>query len=165
MASPTSTFRLSRTLTRTALRRTALPLGLGLGLSTGLVAVHRQQPMRFDSVPVSQTRLRSSGGQEPGRKEFLDADTIKQLSGGSLSGFAAGLLVSVFSKTLVLLAGIGMAVIQIAARNGIDLIGYLRLKDRAKSSPVLAALNRHMAFKLSFALAFALSAFMSFSGE
>jgi hypothetical protein len=54
---------------------------------------------------------------------------------------------------------------QIAARNGIDLVSYLRLKDRAKSSRILAALNRHMAFKLSFALAFALSAFMSFSGE
>jgi hypothetical protein len=84
MATPTFTFRLSRTLTRTALRRAALPLGLGL--TTGFVAVHRQQPMQLDSVPVSQTRLGSSGSHEPGRKEFLDADTIKQLSGGSLSG-------------------------------------------------------------------------------
>ncbi|KAK4238592.1 hypothetical protein C8A03DRAFT_33407 [Achaetomium macrosporum] len=165
MASPAFTFTLSRTLTRTALRRAALPLGLGLGLTTSLVAVHRQQPMRFDSVPVTQTRLRSSGSQDPKRKELLDAETIKQLSGGSLSGFFAGLLVSVFSKTLVLLAGIGMVVIQVAARNGIDLVAYLRLKDRAKSSRILAALNRHMAFKLSFAVAFALSAFMSFSGE
>lgn len=31
------------------------------------------------------------------------------------SGFAAGLLVSVFSKTLVLLAGLGMVVIQVLA--------------------------------------------------
>lgn len=150
------------------------------------------------------------------------------------TGFAAGLLVSVFSKTLVLLAGIAMAVIQvrslsnvlsshtilfqrqlqlycflpvlpvryclsqqrprpcpqsihsslilidhhhnkladtypfslhlnqIAARNGIDLVSSLQLKQRLRSSRVLAMLNQHAAFKLSFALAFALSAFMSF---
>lgn len=114
---------------------------------------------------------------------------------------------SVFSKTLVLLAGIGMVVIQvrllshvtlvyprlgprfcspvgscyplsksvshlshsantkphqIAARNGIDLVSTLKLKERASSSRILAALNQHTAFKLSFAVAFALSAFMSF---
>lgn len=51
---------------------------------------------------------------------------------------------------------------QIAARNGIDLVSYLKLKERANTSRILAALNRHAAFKLSFAIAFALSAFMSF---
>jgi hypothetical protein len=132
------------------------------------------------------------------------------------AGFCAGLLVSVFSKTLVLLAGIGMVIIQVrlissplisplllypracplqqqkpinpsiylvsyprspmqadnlvlhspphqvAARNGIDLVSNLKLKERMRSSRILAALNQHTAFKLSFALAFALSAFMSF---
>jgi len=36
------------------------------------------------------------------------------------------------------------------------------LKQRVKSSRILAALNHHAAFKLSFGVAFALSAFMSF---
>ncbi|SPQ22716.1 1047f1b0-af9d-4b11-a04a-92d9d6015c09 [Thermothielavioides terrestris] len=132
MASPTFTF--TRTLTRTTMRLRQSALPLTLGLTTGLVA----------------------------RRELLDAETVKELSGGSLAGFFAGLLVSVFSKTLVLLAGIAMLVIQAAARNGIDLVAYLKLKDRVKSSRVLAALNQHAAFKLSFALAFSLSAFMSF---
>jgi hypothetical protein len=125
-----------------------------------------------------------------------------------------GLLVSVFSKTLVLLAGIGMVIIQVrplsftlvcwsywyfnilhlsypnryskicaplprltsptqnpnwslttpqvAARNGIDLVRYLKLKERASTSRILAMLNQHTAFKLAFAISFALSAFMSF---
>ncbi|KAK3295487.1 uncharacterized protein B0H64DRAFT_441883 [Chaetomium fimeti] len=174
MATPST---LARTLTRSAataaapglrrisLRHAALPLGLGL--STGLVAVHQQRPMRFDSVPVavsspSQGRAYSSGRDSKGRKDLLDAETVKQLSGGSLSGFVAGMLVSVFSKTLVLLAGIGMVVIQVAARNGLDLVSTLKLKERASTSRILALLNQHTAFKLSFAIAFALSAFMSF---
>ncbi|KAL2188247.1 hypothetical protein L209DRAFT_751081 [Thermothelomyces heterothallicus CBS 203.75] len=98
-----ATLNLGRTLTRTAitpttspllrrlrLRRAALPLGLGLGLglTTGLVAVHHQRPMQFDSlaVPVpSQTRSLASG-RSPKRKDLLDAETVKQLSSGSLSG-------------------------------------------------------------------------------
>lgn len=52
--------------------------------------------------------------------------------------------------------------LQVAARNGIDLVSYLKLKDRAKASRILAALNQHTAFKLSFTIAFGLSAFMSF---
>ncbi|KAJ4304018.1 hypothetical protein N0V88_001623 [Collariella sp. IMI 366227] len=55
-----------------------------------------------------------------------------------------------------------MVVIQVAARNGIDLVSYLRLKERANSSRIIAALNQHTAFKLCFAITFALSAFMSF---
>jgi hypothetical protein len=70
--------------------------------------------------------------------------------------------VSVFSKTLVLLAGIGMVLIQVAARNGIDIVSYLKLKERASTSRIIALLNQHTAFKFSFAIAFALSAFMSF---
>ncbi|KAL2200881.1 hypothetical protein P885DRAFT_73229 [Corynascus similis CBS 632.67] len=169
-----ATFTLGRTITHTTaarttvlrrltLRHSALPLCLGL--TTGVVAVQHQRPMQLDSLADSaapfQTRsLASKHG--PKRKDLLNAETIKQLSSGSLSGFFAGLLVSVFSKTLVLLAGIGMVLIQVAARNGIDLVSTLKLKERANTSRILAMLNQHTAFKLSFAIAFALSAFMSF---
>ncbi|KAH6636080.1 hypothetical protein F5144DRAFT_600850 [Chaetomium tenue] len=151
------------TLRRLTLRHAALPLGLGL--ATGLVAVHQQRPMRFDSAAVQQQQARaysSKRDRDGDRKELLDGETVKQLSGGSLSGFVAGMLVSVFSKTLVLLAGIGMVLIQVAARNGIDIVSYLKLKERASTSRIVALLNQHTAFKFSFAIAFALSAFMSF---
>ncbi len=51
---------------------------------------------------------------------------------------------------------------QIAARSGVDLVAYFHLKEHANASKILAALHHHTAFRLSFALAFALSAFMSF---
>jgi hypothetical protein len=81
----TSTFTLARTLTRTTLRRTALPLSLGL--TSGLVAIHSQQPFRFDALaaPTTQSRPLASG-HNPKRKDLLDAETVKQLSGGSLTG-------------------------------------------------------------------------------
>ncbi|KAL2017291.1 hypothetical protein VTK56DRAFT_2314 [Thermocarpiscus australiensis] len=110
MASYTST--LGRTLTRSTLRRTALPLSLGL--TSGLVALHNQRPLRLDSYPSGTTQSRSlASGPNQRRTDGLDAETVRQLSGGSLSGFVAGLLVSVFSKTLVLLAGIAMVLIQV----------------------------------------------------
>ncbi|KAK4668564.1 uncharacterized protein QC764_708475 [Podospora pseudoanserina] len=92
--------------TRLLLNRT-----LSLGLTTSLLAIHNQRPMRMDAIPSSN---KSFSTTRPERKDRLDPEIIKQLSGGSLSGFAVGLLVSVFSKTLVLLAGIGMLTIQVS---------------------------------------------------
>ncbi len=86
---------IARTLTRSSssstlrlgLRRAALPLTLGL--TTGLVAVHHQRPMRFDYSPPSRS-LATGGAQQQSqsseRKDMLDAETVKELSGGSLSG-------------------------------------------------------------------------------
>jgi hypothetical protein len=44
--------------------------------------------MQFDSVSVtaSQTRSLASGHNHKKNKDLLDGETIKQLSGGSLSG-------------------------------------------------------------------------------
>ncbi|KAK4176081.1 hypothetical protein QBC36DRAFT_188350 [Triangularia setosa] len=152
----------TRLLCRSAFRRTTLPAALGFGLTSSL-AIHNQRPMRMDAIisPSDQNNKQFST-TSPQRKDRLDSEIIRQLSSGSLSGFVAGLLISVFSKTLVLLAGIGMLTIQVASRSGLDLVKYLRLRERFQGSRVLAALNQHTAFKLSFAVAFALSAFMSF---
>lgn len=81
MSSRTST--LARTLTHTTLRRTALPLSLGL--TSGLVAIHSQQPLRFDTATAQSRTLAS--GPSPKRKDFLDAETVKQFSSGSLAGW------------------------------------------------------------------------------
>ncbi|EGS20417.1 uncharacterized protein CTHT_0022470 [Thermochaetoides thermophila DSM 1495] len=143
------------------LRQTVLPISIGI--TSGLVALTHQRPMRLDAAVQQQTRTLATNppkNKEDGR--FLSAETVKQLSRGSLAGFFTGLMVSVFSKTLVLLAGITMLIFHVAARNGIDLVAYFKLKEHFRGSRILAALNQHTAFKLSFALAFVLSAFMSF---
>ncbi|KAK1756248.1 hypothetical protein QBC47DRAFT_183362 [Echria macrotheca] len=98
-------------LCRAVLRRNALPIGVGL--TSGLVLLKRQQPMRFDAPPTTTRRQFSDGPDHRQRKDMLSPDVIKQLSGGSLAGFVTGLLVSVFSKTLVLLMGIGIVSIQV----------------------------------------------------
>ncbi|EAQ91438.1 predicted protein [Chaetomium globosum CBS 148.51] len=168
-------------LRRLSLRHAALPLGLGL--TTGLVAVHQQRPMRFDSAAVltPQARAYSSKGDRD-RKELLDGETVKQLSGGSLSGMDPPVLegVCVMSGWMcanasgvwgsrVRCGDVGERVLQDAGaaggdRDGAypDIVSYLKLKERASTSRIVALLNQHTAFKFSFAIAFALSAFMSF---
>ena len=73
-------------LCRAALWRNAVPLSIGL--TSGLVLLKRQQPMRFDAVPPpsipATQRLYSEDASS--RKEILSPAIIKQLSGGSLSG-------------------------------------------------------------------------------
>ncbi|KAI1354564.1 hypothetical protein F5Y01DRAFT_254343 [Xylaria sp. FL0043] len=144
---------------------------LGLTLGTG-VALRSSPRIRFDSAPAATTSSSPfSTSSSPAfsnvprggkGEEHLDPDLMKQLSGGSVAGFLSGLLVSVFSRTLVLLLGVSVVILQVAARYGIDIIDRLRLKQRLGKSRVLAALERDPAFKLSFGLFFALSAFMQF---
>ncbi|KAH8889542.1 hypothetical protein GQ53DRAFT_842852 [Thozetella sp. PMI_491] len=147
----------SLALCRSALRRGALPASFAV--SAGLIMVGSQKPFRLDAVTASPRRRELSTGP---RRGGLDPEVIKQLSSGSVSGFLVGLLVSVFSKTLVLLAGIGIIAIQVASRYGIDLADQLKLKKRLESSRILSALKHKPVFKLAFGATLFLSAFMSF---
>ncbi|KAH8781296.1 hypothetical protein F5883DRAFT_170176 [Diaporthe sp. PMI_573] len=152
------------TLCRAALRRTAAPLTLGL--STGLVLAHRQQqrqPTRLDALPASSSRSSSRSPATVAESEdWLDPEVIRQLSGGSLAGFLTGLVVSVFSKTLVLLTGLAIVTVQVASRWGVDLLSALKIRQRIESSRVLSALEKNPTFKLAFGTTFALAAFMHF---
>lgn len=49
-----------------------------------------------------------------------------------------------------------------ASRNGIDLLGMLKLRQRVQSSRVLSVLEKNPTFKLAFGSTFALAAFMQF---
>ncbi|KAK8058560.1 hypothetical protein PG994_009008 [Apiospora phragmitis] len=153
-------------MSRTALRRTAL-LGTGLSLSLGTAVAlqEHRRPLRMDARSVPRPFASQSSETRPAaaaKAKGLDPDMIRQLSGGSVSGFLAGLLVSVFSKTLVLLLGISVVIVQVAARYGVDLVDQLRVKQRVENSRVLEALRKDPAFKLSFGFFFAASAFLRF---
>ncbi|KAI2642787.1 hypothetical protein GGS21DRAFT_192648 [Xylaria nigripes] len=154
-----------RLLTR---QRQRIIIGSCVGLSVGTaVAMRSSPPIRFDApgfssgFPLTSPPASPRGHQE-GHRGPLSPALMKQLSGGSVVGFLSGLLVSVFSRTLVLVLGVSVVVIQVAAEYGIDLVDQLRLKQRLGKSRVLAALEKDPAFKLSFGLFFALSAFMHF---
>ncbi|KAK6833059.1 hypothetical protein PG990_002133 [Apiospora arundinis] len=162
-------------LSRTALRRTAL-LGTGLSFSLGTAVAlqEHRRPLRMDALSVPRPFTSQSSEKSPAAatkaKGGLDPDMLRQLSGEVLAliiilshkGFLAGLLVSVFSKTLVLLLGISVVIVQVAARYGVDLVDQLRVKQRVKNSRVLEALRKDPAFKLSFGFFFAASAFLRF---
>ncbi|KAI2471694.1 hypothetical protein F4781DRAFT_90570 [Annulohypoxylon bovei var. microspora] len=147
----------ARLLTRTRLPRHALTAGIvGLSLGTSLTTF-RQPKLRLDAreTPRPISNL-------PPVKERLDPELLKQLSGGSITGFVSGVLISIFSRTLVLLLGLSVVIVQVASRYGLDIVQQLRLKQRLGNSRVLAALEKDPAFKLSFGLFFAMSAFMQF---
>ncbi|POS81430.1 hypothetical protein DHEL01_v200162 [Diaporthe helianthi] len=151
------------TLCRSALRRTAAPITLGL--STGLVLAHRQhqrQPMRLDALPATRSNPTATSHAVAESDDWLDPELIRQLSGGSLAGFLSGLVVSVFSKTLVLLTGLAIVTVQVASRWGVDLLSTLKIRQRIQSSRVLSALEKNPTFKLAFGTTFALAAFMHF---
>ncbi|TGJ87346.1 hypothetical protein E0Z10_g1379 [Xylaria hypoxylon] len=172
-------------------QRQRVLLGSCLGLSVGTGIAMRSSPhIRFDSASSKTSPFSTSSPafsnaprkNEDQDKETLNPELMKQLSGGSVAGFLSGLLVSVFSRTLVLLLGVSVVILQapsdykrqgttgeesmlksanqVAARYGINIIDQLRLKQRLGKSRVLAALEENPVFKLSFGLFFALSAFM-----
>lgn len=125
------------------------------GLGTGILLFTRpRQPMLCDAM------VYSSHSKPP--TERFDAEMAKQLAGGSMAGFCAGLLISFFSKTLVLLAGITMVVVQITARYGINLVKHLKLRERLNSSRIITLLRRNPTFKMTFALTFSLAALAKF---
>ncbi|KAK9772640.1 hypothetical protein AB5N19_04838 [Seiridium cardinale] len=144
-------------LARSAFRSRAV--GAGIGLSIGSMLVYRQPKLRMDARAVPHPTTREAAAPP---KESLNPEIIRQLSGGSITGFLTGLVISVFSKTLVFLLGVSVIVVQIAAKYGLDLTKQIRLKERLGNSRVLAALERDPAFKLSFGFFFAMSAFMKF---
>ncbi|KAK3391674.1 hypothetical protein B0T20DRAFT_396315 [Sordaria brevicollis] len=148
----------TRIACRAAFRRNVVPVTLGL--TTTFALASRQQPLKLDAFSNSQQSRSLHNTQK--REEWLNPETVKQLSSGSLGGFATGLLISVFSKTLVLLAGLSMVIVQVASRYGINLVDMLHLRNRVNSSRILKALQHKVAFKLAFGITFALSAFMSF---
>ncbi|CAK7263691.1 hypothetical protein SEPCBS119000_000611 [Sporothrix epigloea] len=117
-----------------------------LAASVPLVMVANEAPA---------TSAQATAGNRNDHGLPLNAEVAAEVSKGSV-------LVSTFSKTLVLLVGVAIAAQSLAARAGIDLVKYLHLKERLEKTRVLSFLASNTIFKLAFGTTFALSAFMSF---
>lgn len=92
----------------------------------------------------------------------LNPAAVKQISLGGMLGLGAGVLLSMFSRMLVLVLGVGIVVWQYAARKGYNIIPVERLQRYAKGVNVRSAIQQNVAFKISFGLVFALTAFGEF---
>lgn len=120
--------------------------------------------IRHDSSPDFSSSAYSHGrdakvplSKDGGRS--LNPAAIRQISFGGLLGLGLGVIVSAFSKMLVLLLGVGIVASQYAARRGYNIIPVDKLQRHVKGFDLRRAINDNVAFKISFGLMFALTAF------
>lgn len=152
--------------------RRGFMLSTPLILSTPLLAYQfrHAQRIRCDSLdPFSKIKSDLSSGytseaQTPiiTQSGAVNPRAIRQISMGSILGVLGGLGISVFSKPLAILIGLGIFVVQFVESRGIHIIPYSYFQRRFRSANVKSIVRDNVAFKLSFGLTFALAAFAEF---
>lgn len=136
--------------------------------TTAHFALLSRHPTYHDSSPTTSNDFSSSAyshskdakvplSKDGGRS--LNPAAIKQISYGGILGLGLGILVSAFSKMLVLVIGLGIVATQMAARRGINVLPIERVQRYVKRVDLRSAINDNVAFKISFGLLFALTAF------
>jgi uncharacterized membrane protein (Fun14 family) len=157
---------LAAPLSRTSLRR---PVLIAFGLTSAIVPLLPFGPaVRLDASPAADfssapyTHSRDAKTPLTRNGRTLNPAAVKQISLGSILGLGLGLVVSAFSTSLTLLLGLGIVGWQLAARKGYNFIPVDRLQKYVTSVDLRSAINDNLAFKISFGLMFALSAFGEF---
>ncbi|RMZ83684.1 hypothetical protein DV738_g1038, partial [Chaetothyriales sp. CBS 135597] len=125
---------------------------------------------RFDASPAASDFSTSAGGylspkdvKTPlTRNGALNPAAVKQISFGSILGLGAGLLLSAFSRSLTLLLGVSIVFWQYLERKGYHIIPVDKVQQYVKGFDVRSAIYDNVAFKTSFGLVFALTAFAEF---
>ncbi|KAL7918500.1 hypothetical protein ACQKWADRAFT_303841 [Trichoderma austrokoningii] len=133
--------------------------GIGTGVCYGAFAANSS--VRLDSRPRQSAAAPAQYTTKPVEPP-PSPEIIRQISSGSVVGFATGLVVSVFSRTLVLLGGVLTACYHLASSYGLPLPRFLNLpKYLVEKTPLLSHSTRNGWFVASFLLTFVLSAFVS----
>ncbi|KAF2106782.1 hypothetical protein BDV96DRAFT_507367 [Lophiotrema nucula] len=146
--------------------RRGLLLSTPFVLSAPLMVRQYTRPILCDS-PDPLTKITSDLKQKYATPSSTtsarpNATAVRQISLGSILGVLGGLGVSVFSKPLALLIGLGVVVVQFLESRGIHLIPYSYLQRRFQSINVRSLVRENMAFKFAFGTTFALAAFAEF---
>ncbi|KAF2756161.1 hypothetical protein EJ05DRAFT_478185 [Pseudovirgaria hyperparasitica] len=157
----------SRTFNPLLHRPRALRIGLTSLCAGGLVATPLLRPTKYycDASPTplsSRDWTRNSSSGLPPPENFISAKNIKQISTGSILGLLGGVVISMFSKTLTLLIGVGIVLVQFLESRGIPIVPYGQIQKMAKNVDIQGAMQRNVALKLSFGITFALAAFAGF---
>ncbi|KAH3976642.1 hypothetical protein HBI62_198160 [Parastagonospora nodorum] len=151
--------------------RRGLMVSTPLILSTPLLLQYRHsQRIRCDAAdPISKIKNDLMGNYASEARTPVITESgaanpqaIRQVSMGSILGVLGGLGISVFSKPLAILIGLGIVVLQAIESRGIHIIPYSFLQRRFKQTNVRSLVRDNVAFKLSFGLTFALAAFAEF---
>ncbi|PTB61820.1 hypothetical protein BBK36DRAFT_1173060 [Trichoderma citrinoviride] len=131
--------------------------GIGTGVCYGAF-VASSNPVRFDSrqkSPSTPAQLADTS-----REPRLSPRIIRQVSAGSIIGFGTGLVVSIFSRTLVFIGGVLAACYQLASSYGPGLPSIVSShKFLTDNFPFLKVGTGNGWFVASFSLTFILAAF------
>ncbi|KAH7122809.1 hypothetical protein B0J11DRAFT_436688 [Dendryphion nanum] len=140
-------------------------------LSTPLLLRQLNRPILCDGPdPLTKitSDLRNSSyareAQTPVIKQSgaLNPRAVRQVSLGSILGVLGGLGVSVFSKPLAVLIGLGVVLVQFIESRGIHIVPYSYFQRRFKNTNVKSLVRDNVALKLSFGITFALAGFAEF---
>ncbi|CAG8113908.1 unnamed protein product [Penicillium salamii] len=154
-----------------------LRLGLGVGIGLSAATMHplspfRAAPMLCDyASPLPQ---QSTFKKEPewavegkpvgksSRTGLLNAESMRQVSLGSVLGLVAGVGLRAFSKALVVLLGMGVVFVEYAASKGYNILPLHRMQKYVKNVDLHRAMSEHRPFKISFGAMMAMAAFANF---
>ncbi|KAF4120258.1 histone H3 [Geosmithia morbida] len=125
----------------------------GPGACIGAVYLLNSKPIRLDAAPPSTV------AQPQPRRSLMSPQAVRQISKGSFTGFTAGLVVAIFSRTLASLGGLVALAIYVAGRYGIDIAQTLGIKKFVDTPSWWRRLGRCPLFTTSFAVTFTLAAF------
>ncbi|KAF7545922.1 hypothetical protein G7Z17_g8804 [Cylindrodendrum hubeiense] len=140
--------------TRVAFR--ALATGIGPAACASSLLVNRRA-IRCDAPP-----LVASPASRQRRSSALDVspETVSQISSGSVAGFATGLVIALFSRTLALLSGLFAISLHIASRYGYDASRILGIRKLLEGNTLWEKSKGKPWFTMSFLVTFILAAFV-----
>ncbi|CEJ81322.1 hypothetical protein VHEMI01457 [[Torrubiella] hemipterigena] len=142
---------------RTAFR--AMSVGLAPCLFAGTMLV-RRTPIRFDSVQPKDNQARSRI-QVHAPSTTISPEFVEQVSSGSIAGFGTGLVLALFSRSLVLLGGLVAGSIHLASRFGLDVVNLLGInRTFIGQSRLVKIWQGKPWFTSTFLLTFVLAAFV-----
>ncbi|KAJ5958569.1 uncharacterized protein N7479_005719 [Penicillium vulpinum] len=158
---------------------TLLRLGLGVGIGLSAATMHplspfRAVPMKCEyAVPQQSVFNKDSGWavnsaesvgqkQRSGQTGLLDAETMRQVSLGSVLGLVAGVGLRAFSKALVVILGMAVVLIEYAASKGYNVLPINRIQKYVKRVDLRRAMREKRPFKMSFGAMMAMAAFANF---
>ncbi|KAJ5197038.1 hypothetical protein N7449_007517 [Penicillium cf. viridicatum] len=158
---------------------TLLRLGLGVGIGLSAATMHplspfRAAPMQCQYAVPQQSFNKDSDwavnpaesvGQKqvrPRRTGLLNAETMRQVSLGSVLGLVAGVGLRAFSKALVVILGMGVVFIEFAASKGYNILPISRIQKYVKRVDLHRAMSEKRPFKMSFGAMMAMAAFANF---
>ncbi|KAF8252680.1 hypothetical protein K440DRAFT_631592 [Wilcoxina mikolae CBS 423.85] len=145
---------------------------LGVGVGAGYAYYHSTRKIPTISPPLQTEKRETSSSAfsgssipsldlkqkqmapPPRDRSGYNPTVYRQVSTGSFVGLAVGLCVSRFGKSLCLVLGALMLLVEILARQGIDVLPAGNIKRWAEQVDVRGMILKNTPFKISFGASF-----------